>query len=330
MSKTVLALDLGGTKIAAAEVTADGAITHRKQIEVPAGGGGEVVDSIRALIRTLDYETAHAIGICVPGIAYADGSVWAPNIPGWERVPLASILAKEFGTQITVESDRSAFVVGEAWCGAASGHKDVVFLVIGTGVGAGIISDGHLLRGAGGSAGALGWTAVESAVPPGFEQAYRHGGCLESHLAGPSIARAASLAFGRDVTTRELITMARRYDETARQVLTHAGHYLGLILANLVSTLNPTHIIIGGGMAAAGGLLLDPARETMKQWAQPIAVRHVKVLLSKLGHDASLLGMARLAFEQSNVTVLARHTETQVRHRRTVDGRHPQNGHARV
>ncbi len=317
MSKTVLSIDLGGTKIAAAQVSSDGVISHRKHVKVPRGGGGDVVDSIRALIRSVDCQTAHAIGICVPGIAYPDGSVWAPNIPGWGRVPLASILAKEFGKQITVESDRSAFVVGEAWCGAACGCKDVVFLAIGTGVGAGIISDGHLLRGAGGSAGALGWTAVASKVPPGLEDAYRNKGCLESHLAGPSIARAASEAFGRPVDTRELITMARRYDARAREVLAEAGNYLGLILANLVSTLNPTHIVIGGGMAAAGGLLLEPARATMKQWAQPIAVQQVKILLSRLGRDASLLGVAKLAFERSNVTVLSHGGELNGHHRRS-------------
>lgn len=320
MNKTVLSIDLGGTKIAVAEVSTDGAITHRAQVAVPTGGGGEVVDCIRELVRGLDYKGACGIGICVPGIAYEDGSVWAPNIPGWERVPLARILAKEFRLPITVESDRSAFVVGEAWCGAACGHRDVVFLVIGTGVGAGIISDGHLLRGAGGSAGALGWMAVEPSVPPGAEDAYRHGGCVEAHLAGPSIARAATLAFGREVGTRELVTMARRYDETARKVLADAGHYLGLTLANLVSTLNPTHIIVGGGIAAAGSLLLDPARETMKQWAQPIAVRHVKVLLSRLGRDASLLGMAKLAFAQSNITVLSRMPKVQVRHHQASGG----------
>lgn len=330
MNKTVIAVDLGGTKIAAAEVATDGTIAHRSQVAVPAGGGGEVVDSIRALIRQLDYKNACGIGICVPGIAYPDGSVWAPNVPGWERVPLARILAKEFHPPITVESDRSAFVVGEAWCGAACGHRDVVFLVIGTGVGAGIISDGHLLRGASGSAGALGWMAVERSVPPGFEDAYQHGGCVEAHLAGPSIARAASLAFGRDVGTRELVTLARRYDDTARKVLADAGRYLGLLLANLVSTLNPTHIIIGGGMAAAGSLLLDPARQAMKQWAQPIAVRHVKVLLSRLGHDASLLGMAKLAFAQSNVTVLSRTPKAQVRRHATEAGSRISIGSARI
>ncbi|MGH8147621.1 MAG: ROK family protein [Rhodanobacteraceae bacterium] len=294
-----LALDLGGTKIAAARVSDAGVVTSRRETATPPEGGQAVVAATCGLIEKLSPRNVRALGVCIPGLVHPDGSVWAPNIKGWTRMQLATRLAREFQLPVTVESDRDAFVTGEAWRGAARGCQDVVFLAIGTGIGAGIISGGHLLRGCGGVAGALGWMAVESRIPRGFEASYRDVGCLESHLAGPGIARAASRAFGQTTNTRELLALARKGDPEALEVLARAGHYLGLVMANLVSTLNPERIIVGGGMAAAGDLLLGPARTTMRQWGQPIAVRQVKVVRSRLGLDASLLGTARLAFDHS-------------------------------
>jgi glucokinase len=297
-----LALDLGGTKIAAARVSDAGVVASRQETATPPEGGEAVVAAICGLIEKLSPRNVRALGVCIPGLVYPDGSVWAPNIRGWTRMQLAARLVREFQLPVAIESDRDAFVTGEAWRGAAKGCKDVDFLAIGTGIGAGIISGGHLVRGCGGVAGALGWMAVESRIPRGFEASYREVGCLESHLAGPGIARAASRAFGGPTSTRELLARARKGDATALEVFAQAGHYLGLVMANLVSTLNPERIIVGGGMAVAGNLLLGPARTTLRRWAQPIAVRQVKIVRSRLGLDASLLGTARLALEHGAVS----------------------------
>ena len=295
-----LALDLGGTKIAAARVSAAGVVTGRQETATPSEGGEAVMAAICDLIEKLSPGNVRALGVSIPGLVYPNGSVWAPNIKGWTRMPLATRLERAFQLPVVIESDRDAFVTGEAWRGAARGCKDVVFLAIGTGIGAGIISGGRLLRGCGGVAGALGWMAVEARIPRGYEASYRDVGCLESHLAGPGIARAACRAFGQPTSTRELLTLARKGDATAIEVVGRAGHELGLVMANLVSTLNPERIIVGGGMAAGGNLLLGPARITMRQWAQPIAVRQVKIVRSRLGLDASLLGTARLAIDRSD------------------------------
>lgn len=294
-----LALDLGGTKIAAARVSDAGIVAGRRETATPREGGEAVVTAICQLIEKLSPRNVRALGVCIPGLVYPDGGVWAPNIKGWTHMQLAARLVREFQLPVAIESDRDAFVTGEAWRGAAKGCRDAVFLAIGTGIGAGIISGGHLVRGCGGVAGALGWMAVKSRIPRGFEASYREAGCVESHLAGPGIARAASRAFGEPTSTRELLARARQGDATAIEVFAQAGHYLGLVMANLVSTLNPERIIVGGGMLAAGNLLLGPARTTMRKWSQPIAVRQVKVVRSRLGLDASLLGTARLAFDRS-------------------------------
>lgn len=296
MERFALVVDLGGTKIAAARVDSAGKMTHRRVVPTPRSGGKTVVTAITDLLQQIPSKGACAIGVDVPGCAYSDGSVWAPNLPGWKRMPLGAMLNEHFKLPVMVESDRNAFVNGEAWQGAARGCRDVIFLAIGTGIGAGIVSGGHLVRGSGELAGSLGWMALETRFLPTYKQV----GCLESHLAGPGIAACATRALKTPTTTRELIQLARQGDPVAKKIVAQAGEYLGLALANLVSILNPEMIVIGGGVAAAGNLLLSPAKKTMRQWAQPLAAKQVRIVRSRLGERAALLGMAKLAFDNAS------------------------------
>ena len=285
--------DLGGTKIAVARVEDTGRITHRLLAPTPPEGGVAVVDAIMSLLHRLQADGACALGVAIPGLAHPDGIVWAPNIPGWGRMPVGRMLSRRFKLPVLVESDRNAFVIGEAWQGSAKKCTDVVFIAIGTGIGAGIISGGHLIRGYRELAGCLGWMAVRK----GFLPIYEGVGCLESHVAGPGLARAAKHTFRRAIDAREVVRLARRGDPKARKLVVEAGHDLGVALANLVDILNPQRIVIGGGVAAAGNLLLAPARETMQRWAQPLAVKQVRIRRSRLGARAGLLGMAKLCFD---------------------------------
>src|SRR5271157_2470845 len=293
MGRFALVADLGGTKIAVARVDDSGRVTHRLQAPTPSAGGLAVVESIVDVLHRLPAKGAGALGIGVPGLAYPDGAVWAPNIRGWERMPLGELLRGRFGLPVLVESDRNASVTGEAWQGRAKGCGDVVFVAIGTGIGAGIISGGRLIRGFGELAGCLGWMAVRDHFLP----AYRAMGCLEFHVAGPGIARAAQRVFHRSLDAREVVKRARQGDPQAREVLAQAGHHLGLALANLVDILNPQMIVVGGGVAGAGSLLLGPARETLRRWAQPLAAKQVRISRSRLGARAGLLGAAKLCFD---------------------------------
>lgn len=293
MGPFALVVDLGGTKIAAARVDTAGKITHHHVTPTPVGGGKAVVAAIIDILHQLPLQGVSALGIDVPGLAYADGSVWAPNLSGWKRMPLGAMLNAHFRLPALVESDRNAFVTGEAWQGAARNCRDVVFLAIGTGIGAGIISGGRLIRGSGELAGCLGWMALGSRFLP----RYKDVGCLESHLAGPAIAREASRIRKAVTTTHELIQRARQGDPAAKKVIAQTGECLGLALANLVSILNPEMIVVGGGVAAAGNLLLAPARDTMRQWAQPLAGKQVRIVRSRLGARAALLGMAKMALD---------------------------------
>ncbi|MGH9405657.1 MAG: ROK family protein [Terriglobia bacterium] len=291
MKRVVWAVDLGGTKIAVACVDAAGRITHRLTAPTPREGGKTVVETIARILGKLPRTGVGAIGVAVPGLVRSGGSVWAPNIAGWNRMPLPLMLGRRFDLPVVVESDRNACVVGEAWKGAAQRARDVIFIAIGTGVGAGILSGGRLIRGRWELAGCVGWMSVrERFLPP-----YEFSGCLESHVAGPAIAAAARRVFRRAVSTEEVVRLARRGDPQARAVLARAGHNFGVALANLVSVLNPELIVVGGGFAAAGKFLLDPAREEMIRWAQPLATRQVRIVRSRLGASAALIGVARFA-----------------------------------
>jgi glucokinase len=298
MPDFVLAVDIGGTNIRVARVSSAGRISHRFEAATPPGGGVAVIDTVVKLLERVPQKNVRALGVDVPGLAYSNGDVWAPNIPGWKRIPLGKELREQLQLPVVVESDRNAFVVGETWKGAAHGCSDVVFLAVGTGIGAGILAGGHLLRGHDGLAGCMGWMAVRDEFLPQYSKF----GCLESHAAGIGIGIAASRRLKRKVTAQDAFQLAVRGDKRAQEVLREAGCYLGLALANLVSTLNPEIIVLGGGVAEAGELLLKSARETMMLWAQPIAVRQTRLVRSRLGGAASLLGMAKMALDHSETS----------------------------
>ncbi|MGH9588697.1 MAG: ROK family protein [Acidobacteriaceae bacterium] len=295
MPEFVLAADIGGTNIRVARVSHAGRISHRLETPAPAEGGMSVVNALLELLDRVPQKGVRALGVGVPGLAYRNGDVWAPNLRNWKRMPLGKKLRERLNMPVVIESDRNAFVVGEAWKGVARRCRDVVFVAVGTGVGAGILMDGHLVRGHDELAGCVGWMAVRDK----FNPQYARTGCLEAHAAGIGIAAKASRRFKRKITAREVAMLAANGDERAQKLLAEAGHYLGLGLANVVSTLNPEIIVLGGGITESGEYMLAAARETMARWAQPIAMRQTRVLCSRLGGAASLLGAAKLAFENT-------------------------------
>jgi glucokinase len=164
-----------------------------------------------------------------------------------------------------------------------------VFVAIGTGIGAGILSDGRVVRGAGGIAGAVGWFALDSR----WEDAYRQCGCWESHSAGPGIARRAGRPDAKDV-----VAAARSGDRVSLEALDRAAEFTGMGIANLISALNPEAVVLGGGlMVGAGDLLLDRIRAEVSRWAQPLSASRCRIELTQLGETAGLLGAARLALD---------------------------------
>jgi glucokinase len=173
----------------------------------------------------------------------------------------------------------------------------VVFLAVGTGIGAGILSGGRVLHGYDDLAGAVGWLALN----PVFQDLYSQTGCFEAEASGNSIGRKASVArlfgSGPEVTAREVIAAVESGDERARELMSGVAVYLGMGIANLVSTLNPQMVVLGGGVFQQPIHLFDQVSREFRRWAQPFAAERVRIELSILGERAGLTGAARIALE---------------------------------
>ena len=312
--RNVLAVDLGGTKCSAAIVDRKGRIVSQRSDSVDLsssfGPVHQILDLAKQLAAPREPKNAFvAAAVAVPGLVRPSGTVWAPNLPGWQRMPLAARLKRSLSIPVLVESDRNAAVLGECWRGTARGKFDVIVLMIGTGIGAGILSGGRIIRGAHELSGCAGWLTVTRELVPATESI----GELESLTAGPAIAEAARQRL-RDgekgslseleasrITAHEVATAARQGDPLARDIYARAGRLLGFGVANIVSLFNPQVVVIGGGLAAAADLYLEHLRSAMFERAQPLAARRVKLVVSKLGGAANLLGCARLAWDRSKV-----------------------------
>lgn len=307
----VLAVDLGGTKCSAAVVNREGRIASKRTVPVDRSSPSGPVRQILQLARDLAEGATPkrcfvAAGVAVPGLVRRNGRVWAPNLPGWERMPLANRLKRSLRIPVAVESDRNAALWGECWRGAAPNNSDVIVLMIGTGIGAGIMSGGQVVRGAHELSGCAGWLTVS--LDGNSSSAT---GELESFTAGPGIANAARrrlqagdksslLEFDSNkITAREVAEAARSGDPMALDIFHQAGRLLGFGMANMVSLFDPEIVIIGGGMAAAADLYLASLRDAMLERAQPLAAKKVKLVVSRLGDRANLLGCARLAWQWS-------------------------------
>ncbi len=298
--QAVFTADLGGSKLSAALIDRRGKILARMTEPVEHFSASAPVEQICRSAAALSGSCPRpvrfrAAGVAVPGLVRHTGTVWAPNLPGWRRIPLARLLKRRLRVPVVVESDRNAAVLGEAWRGAARGKSDVIALIVGTGIGAGILSGGALVRGAHELSGCAGWMAL------GEEQSResRRVGWLEALVAGPGIARAArqQKTSRGQITALDLARIARRGDTRARKLFARVGRLLGLAVANLISLFDPEVIVLGGGLAGAADLYFRPLRKTALERCQPLAGQQVQIRVSRLGSDANLLGVAQLAWE---------------------------------
>ncbi|MBC7188198.1 MAG: ROK family protein [Calditrichaeota bacterium] len=312
----MLALDLGGTKLATALFTEEGQAVHKEVAPLQQRSGRQVgalvCAQISALLKVAEDGgyVPQAIGVSVPGIYYAaTGRVWAPNIPGWEEYPLLEEICSLPATSrlaVTIDSDRAAYILGETWQGVAKGCRNAIFLAVGTGIGAGILVDGRVLRGHGDVAGAIGWLALDRPYRP----EYKTCGCFEYYASGAGIARFAHELLAREsdyqgplrgkspeqLAAPDVFAAFAQGDELATRVLDQCIAFWGMAVANLVSLFNPEQIIFGGGVFGPAVQFLERIAEEAHLWAQPISITQVRLVASALGGEAGLYGAARLAW----------------------------------
>lgn len=313
-----IGIDVGGTNVKIALVDEKGKIIYSSSVPTYAKMGYEyTVNNIKQSIRDLmketrtDEKSIEAIGFDFPGqVDYQKGIVkLAPNIPGWVNVPIAKMIEDEFGIKTKIDNDVRCAALGELKFGAGKGCENFVCITIGTGIGSGIVINGKLVRGVSNAAGEIGH--IKLVAHNGEICGCGDTGCLEAYASGPAIVAMASdyIRGGKAAKFKELAGVdgeitpylvakaAEAGDPVAKRIFEITGEYIGLGLTSVVNLLNPEKIIVGGGVAECGELILDPIRRTIKNRAMVIAGEAVEVVPAVLGNSAGVIGASMLIDE---------------------------------
>lgn len=313
-SQFVVGVHIGVRRTTAVVGDAKGDELAREQMTTPTGPAATTLAKVVRLVKeTLQAANAPlqrltAVGVCVPGLVDVREGVCclAPNL-GWRDVPVRAVLEKALRAPIFVHNTAQACAVAESTEGGRSPRQELIFLYVGSGIGAGILSEGRLYHGAVGSAGELGHCPM-----PGATEQCTCGkiGCLETLASARAItaAAAAQLAAGRqsvlaaapgDLTPEDVVSAARGGDALAKDVLARAGTHLGFAAAWLINLFSPQLLVIGGGLAEAGEPLVGPLEIAARELALPQAGASTVVEVSRLGQEAEVRGAVLLALQSS-------------------------------
>ncbi|GAA5535142.1 ROK family protein [Deinococcus aluminii] len=291
-----IGVDVGGTKIATG-ILRGGELQDRQVQPTPETGWEAVLDAVAARVRELQarHPEVRRVGVGVPGpLDLARTRVkFAPNIYGFTDVPLVDGLQARLGQRVVLENDAKAAALAEAHLGAARGTESSVYVTVSTGIGAGIVLNGRIWRGRHGIAGELGHVTV---MPGGPVSGAGLDGALEAVASGTAIARDASYALNRDVSTAEAFALAAQGQPAARRIVQQALKHIGVALADLQKLLDPEVFVIGGGVASVGEMFFQGVRAAAEEYAGPFAPVTIRPAL--LGTNAGVIGAA-LAAQQA-------------------------------
>ncbi len=318
-----IGVDLGGTNLKAGIVDVQtGAVSALQSVPTLAREGhAAVMERMAALIRSVAGSAGAEIGgvgIGVPGALDLERGivVFLPNLPDrWENVPLPATIAARVGAQVYMLNDVRSITYGEWKFGAGRGVDTMACFAIGTGIGGGLVINGQLHLGIGGTAGELGHQTIDFNGP---RCGCGNRGCLEAFASGPAITAMGVKAVVQGLTTSlgklvdydlnkispEIIfEAARQGDPIAREIYDQAGSYIGVAVGNVLVSVGPRKVVIAGGVAAAGDLLLEPIRRTVKERVTIMPVDQVEIVPAILGSNAGIVGAAMWAadHERSNV-----------------------------
>jgi predicted NBD/HSP70 family sugar kinase len=304
-SHSVLAVDVGASHVRVAVIDLTGSViaevSDRLDIaEGPVAVLDRVISLGTELVKSGDTKgrALLAVGVGLPGpVEHATGRpINPPIMPGWDRYDVAGTLGEHFGVPVLVDNDVNIMALGErqlAWPEV----DDLLFVKVATGIGAGVISGGTLRRGAQGTAGDLGHVYV----PRGAEIYCRCGnrGCLEALASGAALGRQLQTEDGAALSSLDVIERVRQGDIEAIQAVRQAGRDIGEVLTTCVSLINPSTIVIGGSLSAAGEFLIAGVREAIYTRATPFATQHLEITRSRMGADAAIAGAGVLAIEHA-------------------------------
>lgn len=316
MDKKLLGIDLGGTTVKFAILTQNGEIQQKWSIDTNILDEGthivpDIVESINHHLALYDMkpEQFMGIGMGTPGsVNITEGTVIGAYNLNWKTLqPVKEMIEKGTGIPFFLDNDANVAALGERWKGAGENDPDVVFVTLGTGVGGGIVMNGQLLHGVAGCAYEIGHVTVD---PEGFECTCGKRGCLETVASATGVVRVARqlaeeyaggselkarLDNGEDITSKDVFELAATNDDLALRVVDKVTFYLGLACGNIGNTLNPSAIIIGGGVSAAGEFLRSRIEVYFEQFTFPQVRNSTKIKLAELGNEAGVIGAASLA-----------------------------------
>ncbi|MEV5747731.1 ROK family protein [Actinoallomurus sp. NPDC052308] len=294
MTDCVLAVDVGGTKLAAALVEPGGRIAAYERISTPQPPHADAETLWRTVLSLIDrLPAARLAGVgvgCGGPMSWPSGKVSPLNIPAWRGFPLRERLQDRYpDLPVRLHNDAVAMAVGEHWRGAGRGRGDMLGMVVSTGVGGGLILGGRLVDGVSGNAGHIGHVIVDHEGPP-CECGGR--GCLEAIARGPGLAAWAREQGWPGETGKDLATDAARGHPIAVRAMNRAGWALGVAIASATHLCDLEVVAIGGGLSQAGPLLFRPLEDTLRAHARMDFARQVRVVPAALGQMAGLIGAA--------------------------------------
>lgn len=317
MSSATIGIDIGGTKIAGGLIDADGTILRRARRDTPAEDPDAIVTGVADLVAELaEGSDIPAIGVASAGYVDREGTtvLFAPNL-AWRDEPLKKKIEAVVDASVVIENDANAAAYGEFLHGAGHDVDDMVMITIGTGVGGGIILDGKLFRGSYGVAAEIGHLRV---VPDGIRCGCGNRGCWESYASGSALVRearavvASGSPYAAELSARcggkpkklqgsDVTAAAQDGDPASIELLAELGRWIGEGAASLAAVLDPARFVIGGGVAAAGELLLEPVRTAFSRQL-PGRGHHPAATfeIATLGNDAGMVGAAALAAERTS------------------------------
>lgn len=291
---STIGIDLGGTNLRVALVDDNGHILHELHTLTEATKGSNyVITKIKSLIHLLPG-TPHPIGIGSPGPLDAKNGVILspPNLPGWDHIPLAQILTDTFHVPVRVDNDANAASLAEAIYGAGKGYESVYYITVSTGVGGGYVLDGKLIQGATGYAGEIGNMII---VPNGPTHPMLNAGALEVLASGTAIAKQGRERLQIEGDAGDVFALMKEGNEIAASIVRNAMNYLSIGIANIMHTINPDVIVLGGGVMKSKDIVIPLLEAGVKSYVYPQMRESVNLTLAELGGNAGVIGAALLA-----------------------------------